>query len=145
MKLIFPIILCCLASVANAYTAAERECLALNIYHEARGEPEEGQLAVAHVTLNRVRSPRFPNNICSVVWQSGQFSWTRDGRSNTPRDRRAWQEAQRLASIAINWHRAGDDFSYGATFYHADYVRPYWADIFQEVVTIGAHIFYIRQ
>lgn len=143
-NLIFPVIVCLLNAPASAYTQADRECLALNIYHEARGEPEEGQIAVAHVTLNRVESPRFPNNICSVVWQSGQFSWTQDGRSDIPRDRAAWVRSQELADIALDWHDMGEDFSHGATFYHANYVNPFWASIFDHVVTIGVHIFYSR-
>jgi N-acetylmuramoyl-L-alanine amidase len=142
MKTIFPAILCIVATPLSAYTDAERNCLALNIYHEARGEPAEGQIAVAHVTLNRVESRRFPNNICDVVWQSRQFSWTHDGRSDTPRDAAAWDTAQRIADIAINWHSVGEDFSYSALFYHADYVTPYWSYIFEPTVTIGVHIFY---
>ena len=50
------------------------ECLVRNVYHECRGESLIGQAAVAHVTLNRVRSPAYPDTVCGVVWQSGQFS-----------------------------------------------------------------------
>ena len=65
----------------NARDAA-LQCLALNVYWEARSEPMQGQLAVAAVTLNRVNDPRFPDDICDVVRQGGevrkhrcQFSW----------------------------------------------------------------------
>ena len=51
-------------------------CLALNIYHEARGEPIEGQRAVASVTLNRTLDPRWPSTVCGVVYDPQQFSWT---------------------------------------------------------------------
>jgi spore germination cell wall hydrolase CwlJ-like protein len=54
----------------------ELGCLVANIYHEARGEDALGQAAVAHVTLNRVRSPSYSDTVCGVVWQPGQFSWT---------------------------------------------------------------------
>jgi len=58
----------------------ELGCLVENVYHEARGEGALGQAAVAYVTLNRVRSPDYPDTICGVVWQPGQFSWTEDGK-----------------------------------------------------------------
>jgi len=134
--------------------AAEDQCLALNIYHEARGESVEAQVAVAHVTLNRVASPRFPSSICAVVQQARrnakgelirhrcQFSWFCDGRSDKPKNAQAWERAQSIAEIAIDWHNLGEDFSQGALFYHADYVRPYWADEFEETVRIDSHIFY---
>jgi spore germination cell wall hydrolase CwlJ-like protein len=63
---------------------SERElgCLVANVYHEARGEDVLGQAAVAHVTLNRVRLPAYPDSVCGVVWQKGQFSWTEDGKSD---------------------------------------------------------------
>lgn len=143
-----------LAVFAGSAAASEQHCLALNIYHEARGESEEAQLAVAHVTLNRVASPRFPNSICGVVKQarrdaSGnlvrhrcQFSWFCDGKSDTTSDTAAWKRAQRLAKTATDWHSVGEDFSQGALFYHANYVHPYWADSFEHVVTIDKHLFY---
>lgn len=151
MKTVISLILILFASTV---CAGEHRCLALNIYHEARGENAEAQMAVAHVTLNRVASPHFPNSICGVVKQgrrdsSGalirhrcQFSWFCDGRSDKPKNLKAWNRAQRLAKTAIAWHNIGEDFSQGALFYHADYVKPYWADKFEKVVTIGAHIFY---
>jgi spore germination cell wall hydrolase CwlJ-like protein len=127
---------------AGFAAAEEKRCLALNIYFEARGEPQEGQMAVAHVTLNRVQSRRFPNSICEVVYQPYQFSWTHIKRSHIPYNRAAWNRAKYIAEVAIDWHKVGEDFSQGALFYHADYVRPYWADRFDETVRIGKHIFY---
>jgi hypothetical protein len=61
-------------------------CMVQNVYHEARGEDALGQAAVAHVTLNRVRSPAYPDTVCGVVWQQGQFSWTEDGKSDRMTD-----------------------------------------------------------
>src|SRR5262245_27411723 len=55
-------------------------CMVQNVPHEARGEDALGQAAVAHVTLNRVKSPLYPDSVCGVVWQKGQFSWTEDGK-----------------------------------------------------------------
>lgn len=143
-----------LALFAGGASASEQHCLALNIYHEARGESEEAQLAVAHVTLNRVASSRFPDSVCGVVKQAKrdsagkiirhrcQFSWFCDGQSDTPKEAQAWHRAQRLASTAIRWYAVGEDFSLGATHYHADYVRPYWADAFEHVLTLDKHLFY---
>ncbi|HIE75488.1 MAG TPA: cell wall hydrolase, partial [Gammaproteobacteria bacterium] len=62
---------------SHAYVSLEVGCLALNIYHEARGESHDGQVAVAAVTLNRMQSASYPDTVCGVVWQPHQFSWTR--------------------------------------------------------------------
>ena len=151
MRLVLAVVFSVLAGAAGA---SEQRCLALNIYHEARGESEEAQMAVAHVTLNRVASPRFPNSICGVVKQAKrdsegqlirhrcQFSWFCDGASDTPKEAQAWHRAQRLAKTAVQWHAVGEDFSLGATHYHAEYVRPYWANSFDQTIKIGKHIFY---
>ncbi|MDX1432218.1 MAG: cell wall hydrolase [Gammaproteobacteria bacterium] len=119
---------------------AELHCLALNIYHEARGESLEGKLAVGRVTINRVRSPRYPDSVCRVVWQRGQFSWTRDGRPDRPYNLAAWEEALRIARIAAE---LDEDAAVGrATHYHAVYVRPSWARVYRRVRRIGRHVFY---
>jgi len=118
----------------------ELHCLALNIYHEARSESLEGKSAVGHVTMNRVRSVRYPNSVCKVVWQRGQFSWTRDGRPDRPYDLEAWTEALRVATIT--YERSTQSMVGRATHYHAVYVRPYWASVYRRVRRIGRHIFY---
>jgi spore germination cell wall hydrolase CwlJ-like protein len=61
-------------------------CMVQNVYFEARGEDALGQAAIAHVTLNRVRSPAYPDSVCGVVWQKGQFSWTEDRKSDRMTD-----------------------------------------------------------
>ena len=78
----------------------------MNIYHEARGEPDAGKEAVGHVVLNRAADPRFPGQICDVVRQGGelpryrcQFSWWCDGRSDAPRNVAAWQQARQVAAL----------------------------------------------
>lgn len=120
-------------------------CLALNIYHEARGEPREGQVAVAHVVLNRKVHPDFPSTVCSVVVQGGearhrcQFSWYCDGRSDRPLERTAWERAKAVAlSVLIE----EDDPTGGAVYYHSLDVQPAWASRFTVTATIGRHIFY---
>jgi spore germination cell wall hydrolase CwlJ-like protein len=130
-----------------AAPAGEIECLALNIYFEARGEPEAGQLAVGHVVMNRVSSKRFPGTVCDVVQQGGvlrrhrcQFSWWCDGRSDKPRNERLWEKSGELA-LNIYWGRSADPTE-GALWYHADYVKPAWRKDFERGPKIGRHIFY---
>lgn len=131
----------------------EKECLAKNLYFEARGQPLEGQLAVALVTINRVKSARFPNSICNVVWQQNhsrtgklvaQFSWTLDGKSDVPVNTRAWNSSYRLADVILSGGSINSfyDFTDGALFYHAVYVAPYWKHEMELVTAIGDHIFY---
>ena len=136
----------------------EEYCLALNIYHEARGSNFADQAAVADVVLNRVDDSRYPNSVCNVVydgrhkpsWKTGkpvpirnqcQFSWYCDGKSDDPKDTDAWRKAQQTAYMMI----AYNDFrglTEGATHYHANYVSPSWARGFQLIGRIGDHIFY---
>lgn len=125
-------------------------CLALNIYWESRSEEARGQLAVAAVTLNRVRDPRFPNSICGVVKQGGwkqrhrcQFSWWCDGKKDEPKDATAWRKAQILARLSY----AGviNDPTRGALWYHADYVAPDWRTAMRQTAQIGRHVFYAEQ
>ena len=135
----------------------QRECLAQNIYHEARGETIAGQVAVAWVTLNRMESNRFPNTICDVVYQARtdsngnplrhqcQFSWYCDGRSDRIRNQREWEDVQLITDVVLlDWARAKDSPVSNATFYHADYVEPYWASAFTEVAVVDSHIFYVE-
>jgi len=124
-------------------------CMALNIYHEARGEPLQGKIAVAHVVLNRVAARQWPGQICAVVQQGGerrryrcQFSWWCDGRSDQPRDVAAWRESL-LVALLIR-RGATDDPTKGALWYHADTVSPYWSKIFLPYKKIGRHIFYVK-
>ncbi len=125
---------------------AEWECLAQAIYHEARGEPLVGQVAVAEVILNRRDSGRYPATVCGVVEQGTgekymcQFSYYCDGLSDEVGDRDAWAEVGRVARVMIDG--APRDLTNGAMFYHTKAVEPYWADEFYETAEIGAHLFY---
>ncbi len=121
--------------------SSELRCLALNIYHEARGESTSGQKAIASVIMNRVRSQRYPDSICEVVWQPRQFSWTiAHERCHAVTDPRAWKKALIIA------HRALAGYEYAgvgeATHYHASSVDPYWAAHGLFVAKIGDHVFY---
>jgi spore germination cell wall hydrolase CwlJ-like protein len=125
----------------------QQECLAEAIYFEASGEPEEGQAAVAQVILNRVKSPAYPDTICEVVYQDKQlkyqcqFSFACDGvadRIRWPKDyARAMQVARDVSSGKLWLDEIAD-----CTNYHADYVRPAWADLMHKVQAVGSHIFY---
>ncbi len=64
-------------------------CLALNIYFEARSESFASQVAVAQVTLNRIESKKYPNDVCAVVKQPKQFSWYSDGKSEVRKEKEA--------------------------------------------------------
>jgi len=132
----------------------ERECLALNIYHEARSESVTGQRAVGWVTMNRVQSNHFPNTVCDVVYQGNQdgdgnmirhqcsFSWYCDGRDDSPQDSVAFIEAELVAEYILSRHEQDTDPTAGADHYHTDAVNPYWASADHRTVQIDNHIFY---
>lgn len=114
-------------------------CLASAVYYESKGEPLEGQLAVAQVILNRVESGRYAGDTCGVIRQPGQFSFVRGGRIHTPADSRNWRTAQAIAVIAAtnNWREIVGD----ATSFHATRVAPGWRGL-RRVSQIGNHVFY---
>ncbi|MEE8187694.1 MAG: cell wall hydrolase [Kiloniellales bacterium] len=125
------------------------ECLALNIYHEARGEPEPGKIAVGQVVMNRVADPAFPDSVCAVIKQGNtlnpgacHFSWWCDGKSDRPGDPQAWAESKLLAGKVLDGDL--DDPTKGALWYHADYVNPAWRDGKLQRPKIGRHLFYAR-
>lgn len=115
-------------------------CLSLNVYWEARNQPLAGQLAVAQVTMNRVHDPRWPDNVCEVVYDHKQFSWYWDGKSDIPKEEKAWELAMLVASAAMAG--SGHAELEGVTHYHAVYVQPYWKDSMARVAQIGDHVFY---
>jgi hypothetical protein len=119
----------------------EQDCLANAIYFEARGEPIEGQLAVAEVVLNRARSGRYPATICEVVTQPWQFSFVRRGIiPDADRNCEAWRRAVAIARIA----EAGASrlLPNDVLWYHAEYVSPSWGRRLDRNTKIGLHIFY---
>ena len=119
-------------------------CLALNTYHEAKNQSLVGQIATAQVVMNRVEDNRFPNTICEVVkqgptrpsWEDPkkeypikhrcQFSWYCDGKSDVPKNEKAWRKAQDVAFLVL-YDKIKLDVTEGATHYHATYVKPSWA------------------
>ncbi len=124
-------------------TQKQIDCLADNIYHEAGYEPEDGKVAVALVTLNRLQDPRFPKDICGVVKQKTrstcQFSWFCENKI-TNRAKEVYTKARDTAvHVYVNYEKL-QDITGGALYYHADYVNPRWK--LEKTTTIGRHIFY---
>jgi N-acetylmuramoyl-L-alanine amidase len=135
------------------------DCLARNIYWEARSESFEGMVAVAQVTLNRVAHKSFPDDICDVVYQGPtkaswkdksvyypvkhrcQFSWYCDGKPddiatvNMSIFDQCYEVAKKVLIDKFRLPRVNN-----AIFYHADYVDPGWRK--PRLTKIGRHIFY---
>jgi hypothetical protein len=119
----------------------EQECLANAVYFEARGEPIEGQLAVAEVVLNRAASGRYPTSLCGVITQKAQFSFIRKGQfPRADRGSKAWRKAVAIAQIARA--ELADSLPADVLWYHADYVSPSWGKRLNKQAQIGLHIFY---
>ena len=122
----------------------EVECLARNIYYEAGSEPRAGKIAVAEVTMNRVKSRQFPRTVCGVVYQKTkgtcQFSWVCEDKKGI-RSRSMWRESLQIAeNILISKQKYG--IIGNAMYFHADYVDPAWSNQKVLVKQIGNHIFY---
>jgi hypothetical protein len=135
-----------LSLLGKEYEKAER-CLAQAVYFEARDQPARGQEAVAQVVLNRVFSPYYPKDVCSVVYQNAhrhlscQFTFACDGKPETVTEHGAWARANRVAKAALDakfWLPDVDK----ATHYHAAYVRPNWIRDMRVMVRYGIHTFY---
>ena len=139
---------------------SEQKCIADNIYWEARNQSAKGMIAVALVTRNRVLDDRFPHSYCEVIMQGPtrpswkdinidvpirhrcQFSWYCDGKSDVVPfyDLDVYDFARTIAFKIYHGHL--DDFTDGATHYHADYVTPEWSASKSWTIKIDDHIFY---
>lgn len=130
-------------TAALAETCDEVEVLALNMYHEARGEGTDHMQMVGEVTLNRTWHEAYPNDVCSVVYQKSQFSWTSQIKDPTPYEQEVWEVALELAENLLNGDI--DYFDNGAThFLNPDKLSrlPMWAQKFEKVGKLGNHVFY---
>jgi len=120
----------------------EIKCLADNIYYEAATESYKGQLAVATVTLNRVKNKNFPKTFCEVVYQhySGtcQFSWTCTSQKKPIPHLYKIAHDIAIKVIIDNFHL--ETLPANVLYYHSDYIQPNWK--LQRVAQIGRHIFY---
>lgn len=120
-------------------------CLAMNIFWEGRDQSIAGQVAIAQVTMNRVASPDYPNDVCGVVYDHKQFSWYWDGKSDVPREEEAWDRAQMVAMGVLAGSGHVELMDIDITHYHAVYSSPFWTDSMLLVATIGDHKFYNKE
>ena len=121
----------------------EANCIAVAVYHEARGESLEGQLAVAQVIMNRAASGKYPASWCGTVKQPWQFSFVNPRTGLYPsidQDSASWNKALGVTRLAIA--NAYPNLSTDVLWYHADYVAPSWGRRLSRVDKIGTHIFY---
>ena len=137
---------------ATAVTAEVRnkqlDCLAKNIYYEAGGEPFEGKVAVAQVTINRAESGQFPNDICKVVYQKNvvyekvlcQFSWYCENASAMkPKNTAMFKESEMVARQVLLENFRLPSLKH-ALYFHATHINPKWNR--EKVAQIGGHVFY---
>lgn len=125
----------------DAELTEQMRCLAGAVYFEARGEPLQGQLAVAEVIINRASDSRWPASYCGVVYQRSQFSFVRGGQMpRIPTSKKTWHRAKAVAQIAHDnlWQSEANE----AVYFHANYVRPKWSRKKTRVARIDTHVFY---
>lgn len=133
------------------------ECIAKNVYHEARSESELGMRAVVWVVLNRVQSSSYPTTACDVVYQANrdkkgniiknqcQFSWYCDGKKDEILNFEKWAVALTISADVMRNYSNYPDPTSGAIMYHANYVKPNWVSDYKRVVAIDSHIFYTNK
>ena len=127
---------------AGAPLTDEANCIAVAVYHEARGESLEGQMAVAKVIMNRAVSGKYPTSWCGVVKQPWQFSFVNPRTGYMPsvdQASGAWRKALGVTRLAVA--NAVQSVPTECLWYHADYVAPSWGRRLTKVEKIGAHIF----
>jgi spore germination cell wall hydrolase CwlJ-like protein len=127
------------AAQARDFHARNVDCLARNVYYEARGESLAGQYAVAQVTMNRRASLGYPKTVCEVVYQKDAFSWTAMENLDAPAGQ-SWLRATRVAQDVYYGRRPVE--LHGVLHYHATYVAPEWSKEKERVARIGRHVFY---
>lgn len=136
------------SQITTAMRERQLACLSKNIYYEAGSEPFEGKVAVAQVTLNRVNSGKFPDDVCKTIYQKNvvyekvicQFSWACDRDTGVrPPNNANYRESEEVAKKVLL-----EEFRLPALkeamYYHADYINPGWKR--EKITKIGRHIFY---
>ena len=144
MKLAVLVVLLLKASASGSLACSfdsQVHALALNMYHEARGEGHDAMQLVGEVTLNRVQNQHFPDSVCGVVYQRKQFSWTYLKKDHTPHNEEVWQISMSIAKGLLDGSL--EPLGTKATHYHSTSVRPYWARAYDRVGMYGGHIFYV--
>lgn len=157
-KFFTAIILCCAVFPVSNYKPVfhphDLACMTANIFFEARGEGKKGMEVVAKVTMNRVLHKKYPPNVCAVIFQRKQFSWTHEQRWDTiwkvmngrmqgfsKLDRAAYHQAKKIAQKALT-EQWSIDLPDNALWYHTTQVKPVWRKKLQKVATVGKHIIY---
>jgi spore germination cell wall hydrolase CwlJ-like protein len=158
-KILLAIILCCCSTAAYTekpdYKLQDIKCIAANMFFEARNQGLAGMQAVGDVTINRVKSKRYPASVCAVVFQRWQFTWTHYtnnrkvqnvmlgiGKGLSVGDREALKLAHELAERTV-FENSSVLLPETVLHYHADYVKPKWAKKMQKYTKIVKHVFYI--
>jgi len=126
----------------NIQDKKQIQCLAENVYFEAGNQTTKGKIAVTNVVMNRTKDDSFPSTPCGVVKQKKhgecQFSWVCGNVKIV--DLKLYRESVHIAEqVYLN---NIPDVTGGATFYHANYVKPYWSKLFDRTVKIDDQIFY---
>lgn len=124
----------------SGFSRAEMRCLARAVYHEARGEPLEGQIAVAEVVIARSRDRRWKGDLCRTIRMPDQFFFVKGGRTSPIEDPEAAQRMMDLARDVASGRLASR--AKGALYYHADYAHPVWRHDLKLTARIKTHIFY---
>lgn len=126
--------------------ASEHQCLSEAVYYEARSESRSGQLAVADVVKNRVKSKHYPNTICAVIYEGAhrpfacQFSFACDGSMDRAPQGKAWQRSQNIAQVSLTGFVP--DLTKNSTHYHTVNIEPDWSKTLEFKAKIGFHKFY---
>lgn len=130
-------------SHSTVQTKKQIDCLATNIYHEAKGESRKGKLAVGFVTINRTKSGKFPKDICAVVHQKTnktfQFSWVRN-KKNVKVNSELYADIRDIAELVYHNYDDLDDPTNGSLYFHSTRINPKWGK--KKTVVINNHVFY---
>lgn len=121
-------------SVVNRLTDTEKQLMAQLVHAEAKGEPYEGKVAVAHVILNRVEDEHFPDTVSEVIYQPGQFQPVANGSINEPPD----EESVKAVEEALANRGKNNRSLY---FYNPDTSTDTWIFSRQTLEVIGNHVF----
>jgi spore germination cell wall hydrolase CwlJ-like protein len=147
------------AKVAKAVDPKQLACMAKNIYYEAKGEPFNGQAAVARVVMNRVNHG-FGSNPCNVIYQATyvekeneygdmykaklcQFSWVCANKGEPNKNNPSYLQAKEIAYDVMAYNAYEDVVPKSTLFFHNLSVQPSWP--YQQVKKIGNHIFYSKE
>ena len=140
LKILFIAFILLFINISNA-EEKEIDCLAKNIYYEARNQPTSGQFLVGFVTLNRVAHKSWPNNFCEVITQPGEFSWyTKDLMGKTPKETEAYKLAYIIAFTVYNSNYRSMSH-YGYFFKRSDVKSTYFNNL-KLINVVGDHSFY---